>query len=99
MSIVRPRTVAGLCIVVALSALPSCRQLNPKFCEAHPQDVDCARLLGIDAGACTDDTQCPQSTPVCDTARSMCAQCTAAEPGACGGTTPVCGADDTCRGC
>ncbi|HEX7839597.1 MAG TPA: right-handed parallel beta-helix repeat-containing protein, partial [Kofleriaceae bacterium] len=99
MSIVRPRTAAGLRIAIALSALPSCRQLNPRFCEAHPQDVDCARLAGVDAGACTGDLQCPASAPVCDLSRSRCVQCTAAELGACGGTTPVCGADETCRGC
>jgi hypothetical protein len=99
MSIARPRTAVGLCIAVALSALPSCRQLNPRFCEAHPQDLDCARLAGIDAGACMDDMQCPASAPVCDLASSRCVQCTAAEPGTCGGTTPVCGADEICHGC
>jgi hypothetical protein len=98
MSITTPSIVVCLCLAIA-PALVSCRQLNPRFCAAHPEDVDCARLSGIDAGACTRDDQCPESTPICDTVQSRCVQCTASEPGACTGVTPVCGGDGSCRGC
>jgi hypothetical protein len=104
MSIARSRTVITpplLALFALLVPLASCRQLDPLFCEAHPMDVDCARLAGggIDAGGCTSDIQCPKLAPICDISSSMCVQCTATETSACGGTTPVCGADLTCRGC
>jgi hypothetical protein len=77
----------------------SCRELNPVFCESHPDDITCPAKAGIDASSCTSNAECMQPTPICDIKRSMCVQCLATQPTACGGTTPVCGDDDTCRGC
>src|SRR5262249_9086238 len=85
--------------LLALStAQMSCRQLDPAFCASHPDDVDCARRSGIDAGMFDDNEQCAYPTPVCDIFRSMCVPCTSADLGSCAGTTPVCG-DERCRGC
>lgn len=100
MSIVSSSSLLRLLPSTALW-LASCQQLDPEFCASHPQDVDCARRFGsgIDAGMCTVNEQCSDPTPVCDTARSMCVACTAVEPGACGGPTPVCGSDDACHAC
>lgn len=102
MSIVSPRSALALPLLL-LSALPalSCRRFNSRFCEAHPQDVDCGGPAGgqIDAGTCTNNAHCSHPTPVCDIASSMCVQCIAADASACSGTTPVCGLDETCRGC
>ena len=48
--------------------------------------------------SCTSSADC--APMVCDVAGSMtCVQCTAAEDEACGGATPACGSDGTCRGC
>lgn len=96
MSIVRTGCLVSLSMLVL-----SCRQLNPDFCASHPLDVECAGRggVGIDAGSCTSDIQCVKPTPVCDIARSMCVECTAAEASACGGSTPLCGADDRCHAC
>ena len=102
MSTVRSRSLLLPVALTALAlALPSCRQLDPEFCAAHPRDVDCAGRagVGIDAGMCTEDEQCTDPTPVCDITRSMCVPCTSVEVGACGGATPVCGADELCHAC
>jgi hypothetical protein len=81
-----------------LTLLLGCRQLDPAFCANHPDDADCARRAGIDAGMCDDDEQCMYPTPVCDIERSMCVSCTGVDVGSCGGTAPVCD-DDRCRAC
>jgi hypothetical protein len=48
--------------------------------------------------SCTSNAQCAGTeTPVCSGA--TCVQCTEEEASACGGTTPVCGRDNSCRGC
>jgi parallel beta helix pectate lyase-like protein len=83
--------------------VPACRQLNPEFCATHPEDLDCIGRtgigVGIDAGLCTQDEQCTNSTPVCDITRSMCVPCMQGKVGACGGATPVCGVDEACHPC
>lgn len=110
MSTVRSRSVrsrsffdlAGLLVGLAL-ALAACRQLDPEFCANHPEDLDCIGRTGIgagiDAGLCTQDEQCTNSTPVCDITRSMCVPCMQGKVGACGGATPVCGIDEACHPC
>jgi hypothetical protein len=110
MSTVRSRSVCsrshfgfvGPALALAL-ALAACRQLSPEFCASHPEDLDCiARTgigVGIDAGFCTQDEQCTNSTPVCDITRSMCVPCMQGKVGACGGATPVCGVDEACHPC
>jgi len=102
MSIVSPRSLfapfAAAAALVALPALLSCQQLNPRFCAGHPEDADCTRIA-VDGGGCVSNAQCPQLTPVCEIGRSMCVQCAAGRTAACTGATPVCGVDDTCRSC
>lgn len=96
------RTSPLLIVCLAgLGALPmlSCRELNPVFCAGHPDDLACFSKAGIDAPSCTSNEECAPPTPICDTIRSMCAQCIATQSSACRGTAPVCGADDTCHGC
>lgn len=51
------------------------------------------------ADACTDRFQCPPTAPACDLQTLTCVQCTASDPSACGGATPVCGGALTCRAC
>ena len=63
-------------------------------------DSDSGSEDGSDSGrpACTTDEEC--HVGVCDIAVShQCVQCTPAEPGSCTGATPVCSADNVCRGC
>ena len=95
---------AGLLIVVALAA--GCTRKNPFFCTDpnNANDPAChPDGSGSDGGtACTDSTQCTAAgLMVCDTSMtpSTCVQCAAADATACVDTTPVCGADDKCRGC
>ncbi len=102
--LVRSRSFSGLGLLTGLAlAVPACRQLNPEFCANHPQDLDCAGRTGIgagiDAGLCTQDEQCTDSTPVCDITRSMCVPCMPGKIGACGGAAPVCGIDEACHPC
>jgi len=68
---------------------------NPNYCPDNPDD-NCTEDAGT---SCKDNTQCVSSRGVCDTRSMTCVQCTAAEPAACGGASPVCGADDSCHGC
>jgi hypothetical protein len=92
-----------MCLAGLALALPACRQLDREFCASHPDDVDCIGRAGIgagiDAGLCTQDEQCTNSTPVCDITRSMCVPCMQGKVGACGGATPVCGVDEVCHPC
>lgn len=87
----------GLSALSTLSTL-SCRGVNAAYCRDHPGDPDCRVDSGI-ATACTNNSQCTHMTPICDISNGMCVQCTSAESGACGGITPVCGANSTCRSC
>jgi len=106
MLITSPRLTASLCTL--LLPLVSCQELNPEFCADHPDDAAClgrgtTNSSGPDGGSanasCINNAECTAPTPVCDTTRSMCVSCTPDEPSACRGTTPTCGADDTCRAC
>ena len=63
--------------------------------DAGPRDADDAAVVdeGVDegtpdAGPC--GMPCAGTTPVCDEARGMCAECTVADDAACTGATPVC---------
>src|SRR5215475_11074925 len=85
----------GLCGLMMLS----CRELNPAFCEGHPDDTSCPPIPIVDASLCTRNEQCASPTPICDREGGACVECTAAEASACSGTAPVCGADHACRGC
>ncbi|MEJ7602519.1 MAG: hypothetical protein WKG01_31800 [Kofleriaceae bacterium] len=86
--------LAGLVLV----AVACGKEINPNYCLANPEDVDCP---AIDAGtACTSSAECMGATPVCDTTGSMtCVQCLPDQARACTGVTPTCGDDERCRGC
>jgi hypothetical protein len=90
-----PSLALSLCVLFLLS----CRELNPVFCEGHPDDMVCSITGGKAPISCTSNTQCPLQVPICDTPRMMCVQCTPEAASACSGDTPVCGTEDSCRGC
>jgi hypothetical protein len=71
-------------------------ELNPKYCAAHPDDADCMREMPM---GCSSSAQCAEPTAVCLVEERTCVQCTTMESSACMGTTPVCGADNTCGAC
>src|SRR5262245_45720587 len=82
--------------VMCVMVLAGCwRKDNPYYCADHP-DHNCTEDAGVH---CTDSTQCPTTTPVCDLPAMICVQCTAAQSAACTGTTPICRADEMCHGC
>lgn len=86
-----------------IASLLSCKGINTSYCAEHPEDADCASVdAAIDSGAapggCTRDEHCMAPSAVCDVARATCVECTAEEPAACDGATPVCG-DGACRAC
>jgi hypothetical protein len=96
-------------VVVAFSAA-GCdailgHALNPKFCEAHPDDPDCMKAFPDAAPdgpkTCTSDQQCGGAAPVCDLeagGSKTCVECTVAEHTLCTGATPAC-IDDKCAKC
>jgi hypothetical protein len=100
-------------VVAAVAALPllqGCdailgRELNPAYCQAHTDDVDCRRAFPDAAPdgptMCTGNAQCTAPTGVCDleTGGSMtCVQCTTSDAEACTGATPAC-VDHLCQKC
>lgn len=91
------RSLIWIAASAALAA--SCgKQLNPEYCAAHPNDVDCqnAGEVVIDAPApCTSNAMC--ATGVCDTKLGQCEECTPAM-NVCTGTM-VCDVDDHCHAC
>ncbi|HUS33037.1 MAG TPA: right-handed parallel beta-helix repeat-containing protein [Kofleriaceae bacterium] len=84
-------------ILLALLAVGCGRQLNPEYCAANPNDVECraADLVMVDAPvgcpmiACTDQKQ-----PVCEVSSGNCVQCL--PPGMMGSDPMQCAADETC---
>lgn len=89
-------SVVALVVGLAACDLILGNDLNPKYCAAHPDDVDCMREMPT---GCSSSAQCAEPTGVCLVEERTCVQCTVTESSACVGTTPVCGADNTCGGC
>lgn len=95
---------AALLTVLAVAGCG--KQLNPAFCDEHPNDPDCRNsgLVVIDApmGECRESSQCagnPNGT-VCDEQSQMCVQCiVGVDTSACTGATPQCGEDNACYAC
>jgi hypothetical protein len=87
--------------VLACGALAACdaifgKELNPKFCAAHPDDPECR---GDASQTCSSSAECAAPL-VCDVGgTNTCVACTQQEDAACTGATPVCGDDHACRGC
>jgi hypothetical protein len=99
------RPLLGALLVVALA--PGCgKQLNPAYCDQHPDDVDCrsSGMVAIDApmGECRTSAQCAgnPSGSVCDVLSQTCVQCILdVDVTGCSGATPQCGEDHQCHGC
>ena len=89
---------AGVCVLTILLLVGCVRQKDPYYCPGVNSNDNCAE----DAGpiACTSNEPCREPTAVCDITGSMtCVQCTPDQASACGGATPACGEDRTCRAC
>ncbi len=86
--------------LLALSlSLAACSKPNPNYCEGAPNN-NCAEVDAAVPSGCTSSAECAAPTAVCDVGgTATCVACTAGEASACTGTTPVCGADNTCGGC
>jgi hypothetical protein len=86
-----------IALVLAAALTASCEKTQPNYCPTAP-DHNC---LELDADlSCKADQDCSGARPVCDLqGPRICVQCTTNEPAACTGTSPVCGADNTCHGC
>ena len=67
---------------------------NPYYCPDKNPDDNCT-----EPDICEDNSSCAGPTGVCDTQTMTCVQCTTAMASACTGTSPICGADDSCHGC
>jgi hypothetical protein len=86
-------------VMLALLAAGCVRKDNPNYCPGRNADNNCAEG---DAGitSCTDNAQCSAPAAICDTVQvHACVQCTPTQASACMKATPVCGADERCRGC
>lgn len=67
---------------------------NPYYCPGRNPDDNCTEPV-----ICEDNSPCAAPTGVCDTNTMTCVQCTPAMASACTGTSPICGADNSCHGC
>ncbi len=70
----------------------ACHRANPVF-----MDVDAPLDAATGCKAAPD--KCTGNTPACDMVADKCVECTIASHDLCTGVEPVCGADETCRGC
>lgn len=85
-------------VVCALLIAGCAKKTNPYYCPGAPDD-NCTEDAGTGPHPCTSSAQCVAPTGLCDLQANLCVQCTPAQPSACSGTSPVCGADESCRGC
>src|SRR5262245_56220196 len=99
------RSIVGAMIASVL-AVGCGRQLNPAFCDDHPNDIDCRNsgTVAIDApmGECTSSAMCANNPNgnVCDVLSQTCVQCIIGiDVNSCAGNTPNCGEDHLCHGC
>jgi hypothetical protein len=76
------------------SSLGCGNTLNPNYCKGRNPDDNCTEPI-----ICTDNSPCASPTGVCNTQTMTCVQCTPDMPSACSGTSPICGADNSCHGC
>ena len=58
-----------------------------------------APIDGPPMGCVADPAKCTGATLVCEPVADVCVECTAASAAACVGMAPVCGMDNSCRGC
>src|SRR4051812_18129411 len=95
------RTRAWLLFLLAMMMSGgACEQVNPFYCEGHSNDLrHCDGRTPDAMPSSSPKGPCFAPTPVWDTSTMACVQCTAAEPSACTGPTPMCGTDNSCHGC
>src|SRR4051812_5691190 len=93
-----PRYLAPL--TIAFVTLSGCRS-NPLRCEdhiGHNCELPPITIDGQQGCIANEDCREPDAT-VCNLSINACVQCTAAQPAACIGTTPLCDTDNTCHSC
>ncbi len=79
-----PFVYSRLCVLLATTCIVGCTVPNPNY---HP------------VGVCLSSSECAAPKGVCELESGECVQCSPTDSGACGGTTPICGPDNSCRGC
>ena len=85
--------LAASAMLVSLSLTQvACVKDNPTFLVDAPVD-------GPPTGCVADPGKCTVGTLVCEPVKDVCVECTAANAAACMGMEPVCGMDNSCRGC
>lgn len=72
-----------------------CEALDP----GAPYCMESACVTCTDAGGDDFCVGLDLATPACDVDGGRCQSCTDADPGFCGGATPVCGGDGACQAC
>ncbi|HUJ58129.1 MAG TPA: choice-of-anchor Q domain-containing protein [Kofleriaceae bacterium] len=86
-------------LVLALAAF-GCQEKNPNYCDDGLHlDNNCNEPIPDGGHPLCDMTHACSGGLVCDETQGMCVQCTSEQAGACMQDTPVCGSDDSCRGC
>lgn len=86
--------------LLVLALLAACSKSNPYYCEGNP-DNNCMLDADINApmGCETTDDCKHAAKPICEPVQKLCVACTDDLVGACGATTPVCSAANTCAPC
>jgi hypothetical protein len=92
------RNIISIVVAMLLCGMATaCHRRDPSYCLGANPDNNC---LAPDASKlCTGNAECSAPLPVCDVGTMTCIQCTADEPAACTGATPVCGGGHACRAC
>ena len=84
---------------VVVAAVAGCDHSNANYCAGKLND-DCRSDGGTQITGCRDTpSKCVGMTLVCDTIKDVCVECTTENAAACLKMEPVCGADNSCRGC
>ena len=89
----------ALVATVVVAAVAGCDHSNANYCAGKLND-DCRSDGGTQITGCVETpSKCTGNTTVCDTANDVCVECTTENAAACVNLEPVCGADNSCRGC
>ena len=85
---------------VLLAAVGGCDHSNANYCEGKLNN-DCRSDGGVGPirGCKAAPEKCVGATLVCDEVNDVCVECTTTNAAACVNVEPVCGADNSCRGC
>lgn len=94
--------IVALALFVSISTFGCLIRRNENYCEGRNKNNNCTEPpsdAAMSDARCPNQTTCMAPTGVCKTDTGTCVQCTSDNKVACTGTTPICGADFTCRGC